>query len=254
MALIDIVQRVCDEVGLPRPSVVTTSTEQLARQMFSLANAELEEISKRFNWPQLTREYTFDTADGVAQYALPADYRKFLAETVYDTAHFYKLRGSVSPDEWQRTKSLNMGILSRGRVRIYGNPLKLNMLPTPISAVSVVFEYLSKNFAASALGVEKTKFSQDDDVPIVDEALIRMGLKWRIKHAKGIEFSADLAEYEAVVAREFASALAQPIIQLDVGMYAPLNIASDGFGAVGQLITEGGDGLITEGGANLFQE
>jgi hypothetical protein len=39
-----------------------------------------------------------------------------------------------------------------------------------------------------------------------------MGLKWRIKHAKGLEFSADLAEYEAVVAREFAAALAQPAL------------------------------------------
>jgi hypothetical protein len=215
MALLDIVQRVCDEVGLPRPAVVATSTDQLARQMFSLANAELEELSKRFDWPQLTREYTFPTVVGIAQYNLPADYRKFLSNTLYDMTRYYKMRGSVSPGEWQRTKSMNLGSLSCAKVRIYGNPLKLNVVPTPVSVENVVFEYLTENYAVNAGNAEIPRFTADGDSPIIDEGLIRMGLKWRIKHAKGLEFSADLAEYEGVVNREFAAAMAQP--QLDVG-------------------------------------
>jgi hypothetical protein len=215
MALLDIVQRVCDEVGLPRPSVVATSTEQLARQMFSLANAELEELSKRFEWPVLTREFNFPTVAAQAQYALPADYRKFLSNTLYDSTRFYKMRGSISAGEWQRTKAMNIGALSCAKVRIYGSPLKINVLPTPVSVENVVFEYLTKNFALNAANAEILRFNADSDTPLIDEGLIRMGLKWRIKHAKGLEFSADLAEYEGVVAREFASALAQPM--LDVG-------------------------------------
>lgn len=210
--LLEVVQDVCDEVGLPRPSAVATSTEQLARQMFSLANAELAELSKRFNWPVLTREYTFPTVAGTAQYALPADYRKFLQETIFESTRYYQMRGSLSAGEWQRTKALNLGTLSTARVRIYGNPLKLNILPTPVSVESVVFEYMTKNFAVHADNTETLRYSADNDVALIDEALIRMGLKWRIKHAKGLEFSVDLAEYEAVVAREFAAALAQPAL------------------------------------------
>lgn len=212
MALLDIVQRVCDEVGLPRPVVVATSTEQLARQMFSLANAELEELSKRFDWPVLTREFNFPTVAAQAQYALPADYRKFLSNTLYDSTRYYQMRGSVSAGEWQRTKAMNLGALSCAKVRIYGNPLKINVLPTPLSVENVVFEYMTKNFAVSAGNAEILRFSADGDAPLIDEGLIRMGLKWRIKHAKGLEFSADLAEYEGVVAREFAAAMAQPAI------------------------------------------
>lgn len=215
MALLDLVQRVCDEVGLPRPAVVATSSDQLARQLFSLANAELEELSKRFDWPQLTREYTFPTVATVSQYNLPADYRKFLSPTLYNQARFYKMRGSVSPGEWQRTKQMNLGVLSCAKVRIYGNPLKINVVPTPVSAENVVFEYLTKNFAVNAGSAEILRFSADGDTSIIDEGLIRMGVKWRIKHAKGLEFSADLAEYEAVVAREFAAAMASP--SFDVG-------------------------------------
>jgi hypothetical protein len=210
--LLEVVQDVCDEVGLPRPSAVATSTEQLARQMFSLANAELAELSKRFNWPVLTREYTFPTVAATAQYALPADYRKFLQETIFESTRYYQMRGSLSAGEWQRTKALNLGTLSTARVRIYGNPLKLNILPTPVSVENVVFEYMTKNFAVHADNTETLRYSADNDVALIDEALIRMGLKWRIKHAKGLEFSVDLAEYEAVVAREFAAALAQPAL------------------------------------------
>lgn len=235
MALLDLVQRVCDEVGLPRPATVVGATEQLARQLYSLANAELEELSKRFDWPVLTREYNFNTVAGTAQYNLPADYRKFRAETIYDSTRYYQMRGSLSAGEWQRVKALNMGSLSCARVRIYGNPLKLNILPTPNSVEAVVFEYMTKNFVVDAANNEQVRYSNDNDTSLIDEGLVRMGLKWRIKHAKGLEFSADLAEYEAVVAREFAAALAQPHIPVGFARHedAPVTsgtIPSSGFG------------------------
>jgi hypothetical protein len=235
MPLLDIVQRVCDEVGLPRPVSVATSSEQLARQMFSLANAELEELSKRFNWPVLTREHTFPTVAGTAQYNLPADYRKFLQETVFESSRYYQMRGSLSAGEWQRTKALNLGSLSTARVRIYGSPLRLNIIPTPVSPETVVFEYMTKNLAAHSDGQEVLRYSADNDVALIDEGLIRMGLKWRIKHAKGLEFSADLAEYEGVVTREFAAALAQPHIPVGFSRRADLPLTEgytpeNGFG------------------------
>jgi hypothetical protein len=234
--LLDVVQRACDEVGLPRPAAVASSTEQLARQMFSLANAELNELSKRFNWPVLTREYNFVTVVDQAQYDLPADYRKFLQETIYESSRYYQMRGSISAGEWQRTKALNLGSLSTARVRIYGHPLKLNIVPAPVSAENVVFEYVTKNFAVNNANEEILRYSGDADTALVDEELIRLGLKWRIKHAKGLEFSADIAEYEAVVAREFASALAGPSIPVGFSRNSELPltrgyVSENGFGA-----------------------
>jgi hypothetical protein len=236
MALLDVVQRVCDEVGLPRPAAVASSTEQLARQMFSLANAELEELSKRFDWPVLTRGYSFNTVPDTAQYALPADYRKFLSNTLYDSTRYYQMRGSVSSDEWERTKAMNLGALSCAKVRIYGSPLQINVLPTPTSVENVVFEYMTKNFAVNAANAEILRYSADNDVALIDEGLIRMGLKWRIKHAKGLEFSADIAEYEGVVAREFAAALAQPYVPVGYSRHSELPLTGgyvpeQGFGS-----------------------
>jgi hypothetical protein len=214
VALLDIVQSVCDEVGLPRPSAVATSSDQLARQLFSLANAALKELSKRHEWPILQREYTFPTANGTEAYALPADFRAMIGNTVYNRSIFYQLKGSVTPQEWQRTKALNLGTLSRARVRIYGSPLQMHLLPTPIGVDTLVFEYLTNKFAVSAGGVPQDKYVVDTDVAVVDEDLVRMGLKWRIKHAKGLEFSADLSEYESVVSSEYARSLASGSIDI----------------------------------------
>jgi hypothetical protein len=159
--LLDVVQRVCDEVGLPRPSAVATSTEQLARQMFSLANAELEELSKRFNWPVLTREYTFPTVAGTAQYALPADYRKFLQETIFDSTRYYQMRGSLSAGEWQRTKALNLGSLSTAARAHLRQPAQAEHSPNALSVENVVFEYMTKNFAVHSDNSETLRYSAD---------------------------------------------------------------------------------------------
>lgn len=214
MPLLDICQSVCDEVGLPRPSAIAASSEQLARQMYSLANAELQALSKNKEWPLLQKQYSFNTVGGTSQYALPADYRKLIGNTVYNMSAYYQLRGSITADEWERTKGLNLGSLSRAKIRIYGSPLMLNMVPTPTGVETVVFEYITKYFAVTEVGATILKYSNDTDTSVVNEELVRMGLKWRIKHAKGLEFGTDLQEYIEAVDADYAAALAAPDISV----------------------------------------
>jgi hypothetical protein len=180
--------------------------------MFSLANAELEELSKRFNWPVLTREYTFPTVAGTAQYALPADYRKFLQETIFDSTRYYAMRGSLSAGEWQRTKAHEPRNAKHGARTYLRQPAQAEHSANACICRKRCVRVHDEELCIGRRTGETLRYSADNDVALIDEALIRMGLKWRIKHAKGLEFSADLAEYEAVVAREFAAALAQPAL------------------------------------------
>lgn len=212
MPLLGLVQDVCDEVGLPRPSAVAASSDQLARQMHALANAALRSISKDFEWPVLAREYVFPTVAAQETYALPADFRRIISHTLYNRDLYYQMKGSVSAQEWQHTHALNLGSMSRAKVRVWGNPLQIYILPTPSAAEDVVFEYTTKNFAKDNVGVEKLEYEVDDDESLVSEDLVRLDLKWRIKHAKGLEFSADLSEAQAAHRAEYSRALALPAI------------------------------------------
>jgi hypothetical protein len=212
MALLDLVQGVCDEVGLPRPSAVAASQDQLARQMFGLAKKELKELSKGNKWPVLTRDYSFPTVAATEAYALPADYCKLVGNTLYNADQFYQLRGSVTAQEWMRTKNLNLGSLSRAKVRVYGSPLMLHIVPTPADVQNVAFEYITDAFAVDSEGTAIATYMADTDTAAISEDLVAMGLKWRIKHAKGLEFGTDLAEYVSAVKREFAAAVSLPAI------------------------------------------
>jgi hypothetical protein len=109
--------------------------------------------------------------------------------------------------------------------------LRSMFCPVPSAVDNVVFEYITKNYAVSNANVEQPKYVADDDTAIIDETLVRMGLKWRIKHAKGLEFSADLAEYEGVVAREYASAMAAPSVPVGFSRISdelPIGYVPDG--------------------------
>lgn len=233
MTLLSIATSVCDEVGLPRPSAVASSTGSLERQLFALANAELRELCT-MDWPVLNRTKQFNTVIGTFQYALPDDFRKLVVGTAYNAGSYYRVRASLTGKEWERRRNALLTPLYRYGLRILGNPQKVNLTPTPQAVEPLLYEYQTIN-RAMAGAVEQPLYVVDTDVSIIDEALVQMGLKWRIKHAKGLEFSADIALYNQAVQRAFAAALALDEISLTETtreeVLSPGYVPEIGFGA-----------------------
>lgn len=75
----------------------------------------------------------------------------------------------------------------------------------------------------------------DDDTSLVPERLVRMGLKWRIKHAKGLDYSEDFNVYENARKTEYSQMLDLDDIPVSVravvttGLADP-TVAENGFG------------------------
>lgn len=204
MTLLSIAQRVADEVGLPRPTSVAASTDQLGRQMFALANATLEELAEK-DWPVLVVRGSITTVLDTPRYAMPADFHRIIRNTVQNAAQHIAVPGALSPAEWTRLRfGAGYGSLSSYRFRISENPLQITLSPTPQIAEILSFEYITANWATDNGGTDIPLYAQDTDTSIVPENLVRMGLKWRIKHAKGLDYSEDFNRYEA--ARDLALA------------------------------------------------
>lgn len=55
--LLQIVQIICDELGLNRPSVVVNSTDTQIRQIYALINRALRELQQNYEWTALQTEY-----------------------------------------------------------------------------------------------------------------------------------------------------------------------------------------------------
>lgn len=206
MTLLNIAQRVADEVGLPRPGSVAASSDQLARQMFALANATLEELGK-MNWPELEMAYEFPTVVDQVAYDVPTDYDRFATDTAYLATQYYQVRGSLTAKEWAMRRNGMSSLTGWQRYRVFGYPPQIHFVPAPQTVQTVVIEYISKNLAVAADETRKLLFTLDTDTSVVSEELVRMGLKWRIKHAKGLDYSEDYNAYEARKSALFAQSI-----------------------------------------------
>lgn len=59
--MLSLVQQVCDELGLPHPSAVASSTEDNLVQILALMNATGYELIHLYEWQAITKEYRFTT-------------------------------------------------------------------------------------------------------------------------------------------------------------------------------------------------
>ena len=219
MTLLSIVTNISNEIGFGAPASVIGSSDATAIQMLALSNKGGKQLAKRGKgiggWAVLTTEHTFTTTASTAEYALPSDFDWLIADTLWDRTNFFKLRGPVSPQEWQQIKS---GVLAsstgpRRRVRIKpsaatepATSVKAFFVePTPATTGdTLVFEYMSKSWCEAAGGTNQVAWAADTDVGILDEYLLELDLKWRFKKEKGVEFGDDKKEFELELSQALA--------------------------------------------------
>jgi hypothetical protein len=194
MALLTICQEVADVVGVQRPLAIVTAVDQLSRQMLGLAKEALEELSL-MDWPILVQTYPLDTVTDQSQYTLPSDFEHEIGDTMYMANRYEQLRGSLSPGDWARQRNV-LPDLGRYRFRIYGYPPMINITPTPQMVENLIFEYKTRNRVIKSDGSLSPNYSDDMDVSIVYEELVKKGLKWRLRRAKGLDYSEEFDDYE----------------------------------------------------------
>jgi hypothetical protein len=217
VAIIDIIQQVCDEIGLPRLSAVVGSTDDQARQLLAIAKREGRELASFAAsagcWPALRREHTFTTVNGTPDYAFPSDLLFFINTTAWDRSSYWPVQGPMSPMVWQTLKS-GIGVSGpRFRFRIMQGRIYID--PTPTSANSIVIEYASENWVTSAAGAEQASLLSDGDEVLLPEDPFTLGIIWRFRKAKSLEYADDHALYIETRDRELARASMAPVLSLN---------------------------------------
>lgn len=210
MTLVLMCQRVLAEVGWPVPSAIVSNNDATAQQIFAIANTELRSVSHTYDWPQLEVEYEFDTVADQTEYALPTDFRKIATDSLFDTEEYYRLRGSTPIAQWNKYKHGLLGSLShqRYRMKYVQNVADMNpymeLTPAPTDIRSLVALYFTNELVLTNDGTGAHGYVSDDDASKVPEHVIELGVKWRFRRAKGLDFSAELAEYNTHVKQMFA--------------------------------------------------
>lgn len=199
MSLLTLVQAACDRLGIQMPGAVMSSNDDTIRVMRALATQEGRELARRTAWVKLTREHSFLTDSAEAQSnAIPADFDRFVNETVWNYTQNRGLIGPVDPQQWQQLKASLVGppwqhFRQRGSAFL--------IIPNPPPGENIRFEYVSRfwvNVDGGGLG-EADAWAKDTDTALLDEELITLGVIWRWLKRNRLPYADELQEYQAQV-------------------------------------------------------
>lgn len=173
------------------PAAVFSSTDQVIVEMRDLARDVAEDIARACDWRDLTKVAVFTGDGSTTAFAKPTDYdRMAQGEDIVDPpSWFWGYQPVMSVSEWLKRERYSW--ISPGGWILLGG--QFQFYPAPSGTAE--FPYISKNWALSAEGVAKPAFDQDTDTFALDEGLLTLGLIWRYRSQKGLDYSEDLANY-----------------------------------------------------------
>lgn len=194
MSLLTLVQRAAPLIGIQRPNVVATATDPTVRLLFELAQQEGEELARYGDWRALRKEKTFVTvaAETQTDTPIPTDFAGITDETVWNRSARRRLIGPIDPLEWQRWKAQSTfpvtdGFTLRGTSWL--------MQPVPAAGQTIAYEYRSSYWCQSNASAPQDSWIADTDTGVISERLMRMGLVWRFKQKRGLEWQTDHEDY-----------------------------------------------------------
>jgi hypothetical protein len=178
-------------------------------------------------------------------YPMPVGFDWFQNRTMWDRTNRWELLGPDSPqmDQWHRSgivvtgprrhfRQLGVG----GTPGLFANEFRIWPAPAEISEpLQLVFEYLS-NAAVNVDGMGNTfavNFANDDDVPLLDDQALIMGIKWMFWEVKGFGSYVTLQQrwvdyVQRLIGRDGAAPTLNIVKRINPIFISPANV-QDGF-------------------------
>lgn len=211
MTCLSIVQTAYKRLGLSGvPTSALSSQDPQVMQFLALLNEEGQTLAEMTNWQALTAQASFVTVatEIQGQLSTVAPGCKFIVnDTIWNQSLRMPVFGPLSPQNWAQQKAM----FYQGpwnQFRIFDDAI--HFVPLPAVGQTCTFEYSSKYWTAS----QSDEFQTDADTALLDEQVVVMGLIWRFKQAKGLDFTADLQKYQRRVADLIARETPKPILSL----------------------------------------
>jgi hypothetical protein len=195
MSLLTIIQDAQSICGIGASASAFGSADPTVAQFVALAQVEGDELARFHDWRSM-KVLGILTGDGASTlWDLPADFDRFAPGRV-----FWSDEGAgaaldmVSDDELVAMKA--QGTEPPFPVwRLFGDQIEI--WPALELGENVTTEYRSEFWILDNDGVtRKARWAADTDRAIIPERLITLGLVWRWKQSKGLEYSEAFRSYQ----------------------------------------------------------
>ncbi len=182
-----------------KPTAFFSETDQFSLEICDLANDVAQDLVRAHDWRALTKLQTY-TGDGTTQgFALPSDYDRMVSG------------GEVFRPDWVSWHYVRASDLNQWYMLLIGAPAvtpgfwiildgDMQFWPVIPTGDSADWYYISKNIVRDSGGTAKAAFTSDSDTMVLDEDLLKLGLIWKWRAQKKLDYGEEMAEYEKVLA------------------------------------------------------
>lgn len=204
--IVDVLSRAARECSVTAPDSWLSAT--------GLSHVELrddflpetvDEILDRIDLTSPIGKQTTITGDGSEDYALPTDFRRLKRDplAVYETANTRRAVIPIPSDgQWTHLKEIgSAGAYRYYRLQGYDQNFTIGLYANPTSSETVTVSYVSNLWMANAAGTAGQDFTDATDVLLLPRRVVELGVVWRFRKRKGLEYSDVLAEYESHIER-----------------------------------------------------
>jgi hypothetical protein len=202
MTVLSACQSAALRLSQTKPTSVFSSTASFDMEMAELSTETAIAIAKAHDWQKLTTLKTYSGDGSTTAFTLPSDYDRMIKDgnvhsSLYQTALFRRVEDL---DEWLYLSDL-LATPTPGNWIILGGEMQI--LPAMASNETARFYYISNNIATGSGGAQSS-FMADADSFNLSERLLTLGLIWRWRAQKRLEYAEDMQNYEIALSEEIS--------------------------------------------------
>lgn len=199
MSVLSACQEAAIELSQGEPATLFSTSDTFAKELRLQANKAAVAIAKAHDWQAITVLNTI-TGTGVATaFSLPVDYDRMPKKAMLRTSlSEWPISASRDLDQWLYDQTSGFRGPSRRWIILGG---KMQILPALASGATAKFYYISKSIVSG----NKTAFTADADTFRLPERLLTLGVVWRWRAAKRMEYAEDLRNFEIALSEEIGT-------------------------------------------------
>lgn len=223
-------------LSLPVTATIIADGQETQNLLYGLAKQEASDVLDRdeYDFPSLRRTQSFTASLASLQSGgKPSDFQRAIAETFWNRSTDEKVYGPLNDEEWGYANgaTLNSATWQSVMFRYDG----LHIFPVPTIAETIAFDYIINTpVQATGAGAYKENFTVDNDVYLLGDRILTLGIVWRYKQSKGRDYAEDMRNYElalrALYSRERGAARTLMISPAETELPPDGIVPDSGFG------------------------
>lgn len=191
MAIIDALKSASQKLISRQPSAFFSSENVFESDLSDMINEVAKDILESADWQGLTQIANLIGDGNTEAFDKPDGYdRQLIRSDVQDPSNWvfgYYHCQDINEFMWRKNRGFGPW---PGIWIIFDN--KFQFWPPPAAGQVAQFPYVSNKYAINAIdGVRKAAFSRDDDGYVLNERLLMLGLVWRWRENKKLDYTGD---------------------------------------------------------------